>query len=118
MSKPEIHDDPLYQLLREEKVSEFNQQRDMLSQDKLKDSNYRGTDLRGINANNLDLSDSYFRNADLRGVDFRTANLEGVSLCDAKISGVYFPSQLTSAEIRMSVELGTRLRYLGAQKST
>lgn len=112
MSKAEIHDDPLYQLLRQEKADEFNQQRDTLPQDKLKGSNYRGTDLRGVNAENLDLSDSYFRNADLRGLDLRYTNLEGASLCDARISGVYFPSQLTAAEIRMSVELGTRLRYL------
>ena len=114
MSKPEIHDDPLYQLLRQEKVDEFNQQRDTLSQDKLKGGNYRGTDLRGINAENLDLSDSYFRNADLRGLDLRYTNLEGASLCDAKISGTYFSSQLSAAEIHMSVEFGARLRYLGA----
>lgn len=112
MSKPEIHDDPLYQLLRQEKVDEFNQQRDTLSQDKLKNSSYQGTDLRGVNAHKLDLSGSYFRNADLRGLDLRDTNLEGASLCDAKISGVYFPPQLTAAEIRMSLELGTRLRYL------
>jgi len=112
MSKPAIHDDPLYQLLRQEKIEEFNQQRDTLAQDKLKGGDYRGLQLSHMNAENLDMSDSYFRNADLRGLDLRNTNLEGANLRDARISGAYFPSQLTAAEIRMSVELGTRLRYV------
>ena len=111
MSKPTIHDDALYQLLRHEKIEEFNQQRDTLDQSKLKSGDYRGLDLRNINANGLDFSDSYLRNADLRGLDLRNTNLEGANLHDAKISGVYFPKPLSATEIRMSIECGTRLRY-------
>ena len=64
-----------------------------------------------MDASGLDLSDAYFRGADLRGIDFRQTNLEGASMAEAKISGCYFPKELSAEEIRMSVELGTRLRY-------
>ncbi|MEE8056361.1 MAG: pentapeptide repeat-containing protein [Pseudomonadales bacterium] len=114
MTKPHISDDPLYQLLRLEKVEEFNQQRDKLDPSKLKGGDYRGLDLRTINAEGLDFSDSYFRNADLRGLDLRKTHLEGANLRDANISGVYFPKPVTAAEIRLSIEFGTRIRYRNA----
>ncbi|HHM8029560.1 TPA: hypothetical protein ACRNPQ_004137, partial [Pseudomonas aeruginosa] len=40
------------------------------------------------------------------------ARLEGASLAHAQISGTYFPLRLAPDEIRMSVNFGTRLRYL------
>ncbi|HHQ9807414.1 TPA: pentapeptide repeat-containing protein, partial [Pseudomonas aeruginosa] len=46
------------------------------------------------------------------GVDLREARLEGASLAHAQISGTYFPLRLAPDEIRMSVNFGTRLRYL------
>ena len=113
MSKPAIHNDPLYQLLRDEKIQQFNEQRDKLDASNLKGGDYRGLDLRNMNAEGLDFTDAYFRGADLRGIDFRNTKLDGVSLCDAKVSGCYFPKSLTAAEIRMSIELGTRIRYRG-----
>jgi uncharacterized protein YjbI with pentapeptide repeats len=64
-----------------------------------------------MNARGLDFSNSYFRNSDLSGIDFRDTNLEGASLLDAKLSGTYFPEQLSAAEIRLSLDTGTRLRY-------
>ena len=111
MTTPTISDDPLYQLLRREKISEFNSKKNSLDSSKLTSGDYRGLDLRKMECEGLDFSDAYFRGADLRGVDFRNTNLEGASFCEAKISGCYFPKQLSAAEITMSVERGTRVRY-------
>ncbi|MCY1377940.1 Pentapeptide repeats (8 copies) [compost metagenome] len=72
---------------------------------------FRGLDLRELNADGVDFSDAYFRSADLRGIDFRNANLEGASLAHAQISGTYFPVELSADEILMSMNFGTRLRY-------
>lgn len=111
MDKPIIKKDALYQLLRQEDIKAFNEQRDVLDSTELKNGDYRGRDLRNMNAAGLDFSNSYFRNADLSGIDFRTTNLEGASLLDAKLSGVYFPAELSAEEIRLSLDTGTRLRY-------
>ncbi|MCB1842984.1 MAG: pentapeptide repeat-containing protein [Halioglobus sp.] len=111
MSKPVIKQDPLYQLLRNEDIKAFNEQRDKLDASQLKSGDYRGRDLRNMNADGLDFSNAYFRNADLSGIDFRNTNLEGASLLDAKLSGAYFPAALSADEIRLSLATGTRLRY-------
>lgn len=111
MEKPVIKQDPLYQLLRNEDIKGFNEQRDTLDTGELKSGDYRGRDLRNMNARGLDFSNSYFRNSDLSGIDFRETNLEGASLLDAKLSGTYFPEALSAAEIRLSLDTGTRLRY-------
>lgn len=111
MDKPYIKKDPLYQLLRNEDIKGFNEQRDQIDNSELRSGDYRGRDLRNMNAKSLDFSNSYFRNCDLSGIDFRETNLEGASLLDAKLSGTYFPSELGPAEIRLSLETGTRLRY-------
>ena len=111
MDKPVVKQDPLYQLLRTEDIKAFNEQRDKLDNSELKNGDYRGRDLRNMNAAGLDFSNSYFRNADLSGIDFRETNLEGASLLDAKLSGTYFPAELSAAEIRLSLDTGTRLRY-------
>ncbi len=114
MGKPVISDDPLYQLLRNENVKEFNEQRDKMDASNLKSGDYRGRDLRNMEADGLDFSDSYFRNTDLRGIDFRNCNLEGASLIAAKVSGTYFPEEFSAEEIRLSLDTGTRLRYRSA----
>ncbi len=111
MDKPLIKQDPLYRLLRQEDIKAFNEQRDTLDTAELKNGDYRGRDLRNMNAAGLDFSNSYFRNADLSGIDFRTTNLRGASLLDAKLSGVFFPAELSAEEIRLSLDTGTRLRY-------
>jgi uncharacterized protein YjbI with pentapeptide repeats len=72
---------------------------------------FRGLDLRELNAHGIDFTDAYFRSADLRGIDFRNASLEGASLAHAQISGAYFPVELSADEILMSMNFGTRLRY-------
>ncbi len=101
MDKPVIKQDPLYQLLRNEDIKGFNEQRDQLDTAELRSGDYRGRDLRNMNADGLDFSNSYFRNT----------NLEGASLLDAKLSGTYVPSELSAEEIRLSLDTGTRLRY-------
>jgi uncharacterized protein YjbI with pentapeptide repeats len=105
-----ISSDPLYQLLREGKIAEFNARRAAGATVDLTGCDLRGLDLRGLDAAGLDFSDSYFRQADLRGIDFREARLDGASLNNAKISGTYFPAVLPAAEIQLSVQLGTRVR--------
>ena len=109
--KPEVKTDPLYQLLRHEDVDSFNKQRAKLDNSQLSGGDYRGRDLRKMNARGLDFSNAYFRNCDLSGIDFRETNLEGASLLDAKVSGVYLPDELNPDEIRLSLDYGTRLRY-------
>ncbi len=111
MDKPYIKQDPLYQLLRNEDIKGFNEQRDQTDSSELRSGDYRGRDLRNMNAKGLDFSNSYFRNCDLSGIDFRDTNLDGASILDAKLSGTYFPLELGAAEIRLSLETGTRLRY-------
>lgn len=112
MTAPKIkHDEPLYLLLREGKVAEFNQRRARGEQCNLVQCDFRGLDLRGLDASGLDLSHGYFRQADLRGIDFSRARLVGASIHAAKISGAYFPPELAPDEIGLSLEHGTRMRY-------
>ncbi|WP_444998248.1 pentapeptide repeat-containing protein [Aliikangiella sp. IMCC44359] len=103
-------EDPLYQLLREEKVKAFNQQRGTDTVIDFHDCDFRGLDLRGLDAHGIDFSGCYFRAADLRGIDFSQANLSGASVASAQISGSLFPSNISANEILLSVEKGTRMR--------
>ena len=111
MGTPKMHDGKMFQLLRDENTEEFNRLKEEGGTIDLVNVNLRGLDLRGLNADGLNLQDAYLRNSDLRGIDFRKANIEGASICQAKISGCYFPKELSAEELRMSSELGTRLRY-------
>jgi uncharacterized protein YjbI with pentapeptide repeats len=109
--KPLDYNDPLYQLLRDGNIKEFNRRKAQGEQCDLSGCELRNLDLRGLDAGGLDFSNSYFRGADLRGIDFSTARLEGASLNNAKISGAYFPFEISADEITLSVTHGTRLRY-------
>lgn len=112
MTSPTISDDPLYRLLREGKVDEFNQRIAAGEKAELSACDFRHINLQGINAQGLDFSNSYFRQADLRGVDFSAcASFNGTSIHGAKISGTYFPAELRAEEILLSLNNGTRLRY-------
>lgn len=103
-------DDPLYNFLRNEDVESFNQQKPAGIKVDFHDCDFRGLDLRGLNAAGIDFSGSYFRSSDLRGIDFSKANMNGSSLASAKISGCLFHSNLSAAEILLSVEKGVRMR--------
>jgi len=109
--KPVFSKDPLYQLLRVDNVKAFNIKREAGHSCDLRGVDLRALDLRGLNADGLDFTDAYLRDSDLRGIDFTTSCLEGASLRGAKISGAKFPCELTAEEIRLSVDLGTRMRY-------
>jgi uncharacterized protein YjbI with pentapeptide repeats len=109
---PQIKDDPMYRLLREGKVDEFNEKRAGGAECDLRGCDFRTLDLRKLNARGLDLRDCYFRQTDLRGVDLSGANLEGASINAAKISGAWFPPELSAEEINLSLTHGTRMRYL------
>lgn len=105
------NDDPLYRLLREGKIEEFNTAKTQGQRSDLTNCDFRGVDLRGLDADGLDLSGCYFRQSDLRGIDFSTCNLVGASINGAKISGTLFPAQISAEEITLSLLHGTRMRY-------
>ncbi len=111
MPRPRIPDDPLYLLLREGKIEEFNRRWAAGEQCDLSGVDLSRVDLRKLEAAGLDLGDSYLRMADLRGLDLRQTNLEGASIAAANISGCYFPPELTPEEILLSIQHGTRMRY-------
>ncbi|TKB59260.1 MAG: hypothetical protein E8D49_09150, partial [Nitrospira sp.] len=79
-SKLRIPNDPMYRLLREGCITEFNVKKASGETVDLRGCDLRGLDLRGLNADGLDFSDSYLRQSDLRSVDFRNARLEGASI--------------------------------------
>ena len=106
-----ISTDPMYRLLREGCIKEFNVKRAGGEPVDLTRCDFRGLDLRGLETDGLDFSECYFRQADLRGIDFRKARLEGASINAAKISGAYFPVELSAGEIELSLLHGTRMRY-------
>ncbi len=108
---PTISDDPMYRLLREGAIEEFNSRRAAGETCDLRGCDFRNVDLRKLEADGLDLRDAYFRQADLRGLDLSKANLEGASINAAKISGAYFPPELTAEELMLSLTHGTRMRY-------
>lgn len=110
MSQPRQLDSPLYRLLRDEKVAEFNKQKPREGSIDLRGADLRGIDLRQLDASRIDFTDAYFRGADLRGLDLREANLEGASIAHAQISGAYFPATLGADEILLSMQFGTRMR--------
>lgn len=113
MSLKPINDnlDPLYRLLREGRIDEFNERKKKGEKMDLTDSDLGGLDLRDVDFKGLDLSGSYFLQTDLRGVDLSQTSLEGASLNGAKVSGTYFPKELPPEEIALSLTHGTRLRY-------
>ncbi|HHA18393.1 MAG TPA: pentapeptide repeat-containing protein [Methylophaga sp.] len=112
MSAPIISDDPLYRLLREEKIAEFNEKIAAGGKADLTCCDFRHINLTGLITDGLDFTNSYFRQADLRGVDFSNCDsLEGASIHGAKISGAFFPKEIRAEEILLSLEHGTRMRY-------
>ena len=112
MDKPVIKQDPLYQLLRNEDIKSFNEQRDQLDTSELKNGDYRGRDLRNMNAAGLDFSNSYFRNADLSGIDFRETRPGRRQPAGCKAFRYLLPGgNRARRRLRLSLETGTRLRY-------
>jgi uncharacterized protein YjbI with pentapeptide repeats len=101
----------LYQLILQGDVDGFNAQRERDEPCDMRGLDFRGQDLRKMDVRGIDFSGSYFRQADLRGLNLSECRLEGASIHGAKVSGVEFPRELSPAEIRMSLDFGTRMRY-------
>lgn len=98
-------------LVQDDKPEDFNRYIATLSGPvNLSGAQFRGYDLRKFNLKTANLSHTYLKNSDIRGLDLSKANLAGASMRDAKISGCLFPETITPEEIRLSIELGTRLR--------
>jgi uncharacterized protein YjbI with pentapeptide repeats len=76
----------------------------------LSNANLRGADLRRVSLRKADLRGAYCHSADLRGVDLSEARIEGASFHMARVSGAYFPPNVSAEEIRLSLDLGTRVR--------
>lgn len=96
--------------LRDGNVEEFNQAARQTETIDLCGANLRGADLRQANLRKADMRGAYCHSADLRGVDLSQASLEGASFHRARISGAYFPANVSADEIKISLELGTRIR--------
>ncbi len=108
--RPRFLKDKMYQCLRVDDTKGFNRLKESGQTCDLRAVDLRGLDMRGLDADGLDFSGSYFRDTDLRGIDFSNAVLDGCSFFGAKISGALFPPEIATDELRLSVELGTRIR--------
>ena len=111
--RPIISEDPMYLLLKDRLVEEFNPRQAAGEPCPLAGCDFSGTDLRGLEADGLDLRDACFDETDLRGVDLRGARLDGSTLPGARVAGVSFPADLAPEEIELSLRHGTRLRIRG-----
>jgi len=109
--QPKIIQDPLYQLLREGKIDEFNKLKASGEHCDFTNCDFRNLDLQNLDASGLDFTGCYFRQTDIRGVDLSNTKMLGASINGARISGVFFPKELSAEEIKLSVEYGTRMRY-------
>ncbi len=101
---------PMYKLLRKGKFKEFNKRREEGDKFNLAGLDLRAFDLRGLDTRGITLADAYLRNANLSGLNLLGCPMDGASIHDANISGVFFPSDITSDEIRLSIKFGTRMR--------
>ena len=73
MSQPRQLDNPLYILIRNEQISAFNAQRPKDTVVDLSNGDFRGIDLRALDAQGINFTNAYFRGTDLRGLDLRNA---------------------------------------------
>ena len=110
-TKPKISEHELYQLIRDDRIEEFNRRWAEGERMELDGLDFRNQDLRGLVIKEMNFSNCYFRGADLRGLDLRSCGMEGASIHSAQISGTYFPKELSAEEIRLSYKYGTRMRY-------
>lgn len=107
---PDIKRSPKPKALFEENRDAFNLSVAKGQVPDLSNQNLSDLELCGFNLRNANLSGAYLRGANLGGQDLSEANLHGASLKGAKVSGCLFPEDLSAEEIRLSVDMGTRLR--------
>lgn len=101
---------PKPKVLFEENRDAFNKAVAAGQKPDFSNQNLSDLDLTGFNLRTANLAGCYLRGANLGGQDLSEANLHGASLKQAKISGCLFPKGLSAEEIRLSVDLGTRMR--------
>jgi uncharacterized protein YjbI with pentapeptide repeats len=78
-------------------------------EDDLKGANFTRATLRGINFNNLDLTDAIFIEADIRGTNFTNAILQGVDFTRAK-AGV--PKSWALSQVFVAIFLSIVLNFI------
>lgn len=105
LAKPEI--------LFEENRETFNKLVRAGKTPTFQNQNLSDLDLTGFELRDADLSGAYLRGTNLTGQDLSNAKMHGASLKNAKISGCLFPADISASEIRLSVDMGTRLRQQG-----
>ena len=103
---------PKPKILFEENKATFNKLVEEGKTPTFKDQNLSDLDLTGFELRNADLSGAYLRGTNLTGQDLSNAKMHGASLKNAKISGCLFPAGLSASEIRLSIDMGTRLRQI------
>ena len=108
---------PRLDLLLEENLERFNELVRQGQPPDLKGANLAGLDLRKALLKGLDLSGCYLRNTNLKGVDLTGCNLKGASLRNAQVSGALFPDNISPEELRLSLELGTRIHLQDDSKN-
>ncbi|MDR3037916.1 MAG: pentapeptide repeat-containing protein [Candidatus Adiutrix sp.] len=74
--------------------------------------NLSNLDLTGFDLHNANLSGAYLQGAVLGGLDLSGACLHGASMKGARVSGCLFPPEISAEEIRLSVDMGTRIRHI------
>ena len=109
----EPKDKEAFHRLHNHEIDRFHQQIEGMKEVDFSHCSLRGVDFRRVDMRRIVIRGSYLRGADLRGVDLRQHDLEGCSFHDAMISGSYLPSNVTPAEVTMSIKLGTRIRTTG-----
>jgi uncharacterized protein YjbI with pentapeptide repeats len=106
----DIKHTPKPKALFEENQEKFNREVAAGKVPDFTNQNLSYLDLTGFNLHNANLAGAYLCGANLAGQDLTKANLHGASLRQAKVSGCLFPAGLSAEEIRLSVDMGTRLR--------
>ena len=99
-------------LLREERFDEFNKKA-ATTPPNLENADLSRTEIRRANLTRANLRGAYLRDADLRGLDLSGADMEGASIHNARVAGTLFPKNIPTAEIDLSMRLGTRMRAVG-----
>jgi uncharacterized protein YjbI with pentapeptide repeats len=110
MGKARFIDDEAFRSLRAGDAQTFHRMIERRSVVDFTDADLRGTDFREVDLSNVILRGAYLKDADLRGMDLRKVDLEGASIHNARIGGAFFSSDLSAAEIALSVKHGTRMR--------
>jgi uncharacterized protein YjbI with pentapeptide repeats len=104
-------EDPAYQALREGDLQSFSALTSEREDVDFRYCDLGGVDLRKVNISNIRLRGARLKGSDLRGLDLSHHDLEGVTIRNARISGTLFPRDLTAAEVRLSLQEGTRIRH-------